>query len=59
MTIAMDNVGMDVIAGSGCVVIAVSILDVMNTIHVVESNSFKYVVYCHFASVVIATIHAS
>ena len=56
---AMGNVGMNVIAGSGCVVIAVIILGVMITTHVAESNSFRYVVYCHLALAVIATIHVN
>ena len=59
MTNAMGNVGINVIAGSGHVVIVVIILGVMITTHAAESNSFRYVVYCHLASAVIATIHAN
>ena len=55
----MGSVGMDVLAGSGCVVTAVIILGVTIMTHVAESSSFKYVVYYHMTSDVIVVFHAN
>ena len=56
---AMGSVGMDVLAGGGCVVTAVFILGVMIMTRVAESSSFKHVVYFHMTSDVIAIFHAN
>ena len=56
---AMGSVGMDVLAGSCCVVTAVFILGVMIMTHVAERNSFKHVVYYHMTSAVVAIIHVN
>ena len=56
---ATGNVGMDVLAGGGRVVIAVFTLLVMIMTHVVERTSIKHVVYYQLASVVTVLSHAS